>query len=379
MNCEKYCFHFEGRMFKQALNDIIAEQTHSSQYRHYLDVRKRVLGMIDEMQQLEAHSPSEYWKEELAGLDYMLDASPLVIRKLREHCYHLTGLRAYDYREHHEHRRHSLANKLALLRQQESKGLLVPESPLLGGFGFQIDGDLYNLDTLKFYECLIALQKAGLLGDLAAENNDRKIVVEIGGGWGGFAYQLKTLFPEITYVIIDLPQAFLFSAVYLKTLFPAAKTFIHGDQPATSWIDDPKAHDFIFLPHYLIENLKLDDIFLVINMVSFQEMTSAQVDNYVSRAAQLGCPNIYSLNRDRSRHNPQLTAVSDIISKYYHHSEIKVLDLAYVNLPKKAVLPSSSNNGFLAQPRFYLKKVFNRKKAQKKAVYKYKHLVGTLK
>jgi hypothetical protein len=89
-----------------------------------------------------------------------------------------------------------LANKLALLRQKESKGLLVPELPLLGGFGFTIDGDLYNLDTLKFYECLIALQKAGLLGDLTAEQNDRKIVVEIGGGWGGFAYQLKTLFTD---------------------------------------------------------------------------------------------------------------------------------------------------------------------------------------
>jgi hypothetical protein len=68
--------------------------------------------------------------------------------------------------------------------------------PYLGGFGFTIDGDLYNLDTLKFYECLIALQKAGLLGDLTAEQNDRKIVVEIGGGWGGFAYQLKTLFTD---------------------------------------------------------------------------------------------------------------------------------------------------------------------------------------
>jgi putative sugar O-methyltransferase len=342
--------------------------------------------MIDEVQQLEAHAPSEYWKVELAGLDYMLDASPLIIRKLREHCYHLTGLLAYDYREHHTHRRHSLANKLELLSQQESKGLLVPESPLLGGFGFTIDGGLYNLDTLKFYECLIALQKAGLLDDLTAEQNDRKIVIEIGGGWGGFAYQFKILFPEITYVIIDLPQAFLFSAVYLKTLFPAAKTFIHGDQPATSWIDDPKANDFIFLPHYLIENLKLDDIFLVINMVSFQEMTSAQVDNYVYKAAQLGCPNLYSLNRDRSPHNPQLNAVSDIISKYYSHSEIKVLDLSYVDLPKKAPLPSSSINGFRAQSRSHLKKIFNRKKAlkkreeaQKKAVYKYKHLIGTLK
>ena len=366
-------------MFKQTLNNLIAEESHSSQYRHYIDVRERVLGMMDEMQQLETHSPSEYWQAELAGFDYMLDASPLIIRKLREHCYHLTGLRSYDYRQHHEHKRQSLAGKLALLRQQESMGLLVPESPLLGGFGYTIDGDLYNLDTLKFYECLIAMQKAGLLADLAAEKNGRKIVVEIGGGWGGFAYQFKTLFPEITYVIIDLPQAFLFSAVYLKTLFPTAKFSIHGDETATGWMDDPQANDFIFLPHYQIENLKIDDLFLVINMVSFQEMTSAQVDNYISKAAQLGCPNIFSLNRDRSRHNSQLTAVSDIMSKYYQLSEIKVLDLSYVDLPRKATLPSSSLNGFRTQSRSYLKKVFNLMKKRKKAIYQYKHLVGTLK
>ena len=366
-------------MFKQALNDLIAEERQSSQYQHYLDVRDRVLEMIDEMQQLEDHAPSKYWKDELEGLDYMLDASPLIIRKLREHCYHLTGLHAYDYRVHHTHKRLPFANKLALLRQQESKGLLVPESPLLGGFGYTIDGKMYNLDTLKFYECMIALQKTGLLDDLVVQENGRKIIIEIGGGWGGFAYQFKTLFPETTYVIIDLPQAFLFSAVYLKTLFPASNSFIHGEQPAIYWRDNPKAYDFIFLPHYLIENLKLNDIFLVINMVSFQEMTSAQVESYVSKVARLRCPNIYSLNRDRSRHNPQLTAVSDIISKYYHHSEIEVLDIPYVKLPRKAPPSASALIGFRAQLRSYLKKAFNLIKNQKKAIYKYKHLIGTLK
>ena len=51
----------------------------------------------------------------------------------------------------------------------------------------------------------------------------RKLVWEIGAGWGGFAYQFKTLFPDVTYVIVDLPELFLFSATYLMTLFPEAK------------------------------------------------------------------------------------------------------------------------------------------------------------
>jgi len=365
-------------VFKQSLDNLIAKEKSSGQYQNYLYVRERVLDMLEEMQQLDSSAPSEYWQAELAGLDYMLDASPLIIRKLREHCYHLTGLRAYDYREHHKKRRHALANKLSLLRQSGSNNLLVPESPLLGGFGYNSDGNLYNLDTLKFYECLIALQKGGLLDELSADQHCGKIIIEIGAGWGGFAYQLKTLFPKITYVIIDLPQAFLFSAVYLKTLFPAAKTFIHGDKPATGWMDDPKAHDFIFLPHYMIDRLNLKDIYLVVNMVSFQEMTTAQVDKYASRLAQLGCRNMYSLNRDRSRHNPQLTSVSDILGKYYHLSEIKILDISYKDLPKKVHFTASLNSLWM-QPISYLTKILNPKRTQKKALFKYKHLIGTLK
>ena len=171
-------------MFKHSLNDLIAREVQSRHYKHYLDIREKVVDMIGEMQQLEIHRPSEYWQAELAGLDYMLDASALVIRKLREHCYHLTGLQAYDYRKHHAHRRDRFTNKLALLNQLGQEQLLVPESPRLGGFGYTINGNLYNLDTFKFYECLIALQNSGLLTNLAAEENDRKIVVEIGGGMG---------------------------------------------------------------------------------------------------------------------------------------------------------------------------------------------------
>src|SRR5687768_8616440 len=156
-------------------------------------------------------APSEYWREELSGFDYLLDASPLIVERLREHTHHITGLRPYDYRGGQPARRAALAAKLGALREAGRDDLLVPESPALGGFGFEIDGALYNLDTLKFYEALIALDRAGVLGELRRATG-RPVVWEIGAGWGGFAYQLKTLFPDVTYVICDLPELFLFSA-----------------------------------------------------------------------------------------------------------------------------------------------------------------------
>ncbi len=88
----------------------------------------------------------------------------------------------------------------------------MPESPRLGGFGHRLDGDLVNIDTLKFYECLIALDRCQVLSELR-EVDRRVTVVEIGAGWGGLAYQFKTLFPNTTYVIVDLPPTLLFSIV----------------------------------------------------------------------------------------------------------------------------------------------------------------------
>jgi hypothetical protein len=60
--------------------------------------------------------------------------------------------------------------------------------------------------------------RAGVIDQLRASG--RHHVIEIGAGWGGFAHHLKTLFPNISYTIVALPQTLLFSATYLKTTFP---------------------------------------------------------------------------------------------------------------------------------------------------------------
>ena len=212
-------------------------------YASYLRARDEVLRMLAHGRDGSA-APSEYWREELAGFDYLLDASPLIVERLREHSHHVTGVRPYEYRAGQPARRAALETKLAALRRAGGEELLVPESSQLGGFGFDIDGALYNIDTLKFYEALIALDRAGVLGELRAAPG-RPVVWEIGAGWGGFAYQVKTLFPDVTYVICDLPELFLFSATYLMTLFPDASVlFADPDRP-----EELSDADFVFVPN----------------------------------------------------------------------------------------------------------------------------------
>lgn len=308
----------------------VADLRGSKAYRHYEKVRAEILALkeVERAQAGGVARPSDYWSEELANFDYMIDASPLIIAKLRHHAHHITGIRVYDYRSSMTRTQAQFEAKLKALAEVGGREIFVPESPALGGFGFKIDGELVNIDTLKFYECLIALQKGEILREFRA-SEPPKTVCEIGSGWGGFAYQFKTLFPKTRYVLVDFPELFLFAGPYLMTLFPDAR-FAFFD-PAGGKADLPDA-DFVFVPHFGIDQWRPEHLDLTVNMASYQEMTTEQVRSYVRFAHDRGCPYVYSLNRDRSPHNAQLSNVRDIIAESYWLHEIEVLPVPYTKM-----------------------------------------------
>jgi hypothetical protein len=311
-------------------------------YRNYLTVRDRVLEMLDRGSTDGTDRPSGYWREELAGFEYMLDASPLIVEKLRHHSYHLTGLKVYDYRTGKDEYERRLREKLDALLEVGDEQLFVPEPRELGGFGFSHRDGLFNVDTLKFFEAMIALDRGAVLTPFR-EGKERHVAWEIGAGWGGLAYTFKTLCPNTSYVIVDLPQVFLFSAVYLMAVMPDARFAFYGDGPLRSLALES---DFVFVPHWALRELDLPRLDLTLNMVSFQEMTTAQVKAYVNVAWKLGSQYLYSLNRDRSHYNTELSSVGKIIERRFWPHEIPVLGMSYTELPgkgKKAKPPGTAD------------------------------------
>jgi hypothetical protein len=323
------------------LHESIEKARNDPAFRHYQHVRDLVLRMMDEAA---GYEPSAYWQQEVQGFDYMFDAGPLVIARLREHEYHLTGLRSYEYRNHHADYARRFASKLRRLREVDQRDLFVPESEALGGFGHLVDGQLVNLDTLRFYECRIALDRAGVIEQLHRPGRHR--VVEIGAGWGGFAYQLKTLLPDLTYTIVDLPQTLLFSATYLKSTFPGARIKVYGEGPSSALFEDFDRTDFLFLPAHAFDRLSIPASDLAVNLSSFQEMTTEQVRGYVDKLADSGCRQLYSLNRDRSKYNHELSTVTELIGSRYRVERLEVLEIPYtvlVNRPGKAIDESTAD------------------------------------
>jgi hypothetical protein len=264
---------------------------------------------------------SAYWREELTNIDYLLDASPLVVNKLRHHCYHITGVRPYDYRSGSQPQRGQIARRIDELRRVGGDDLLIPESAALGGFGYELDGGLFNLDTVKFYESLIAMRISDVIDPLRSEADP--IILEIGGGWGGMAYQIKTLIPHATYIIVDLPELFLLSATYLSTVFPGSVLSFFGHD--SSWSDA----DFVFVSESDFRQFKPTHLSLAINMVSFQEMTTEQVTQYMSGLVKMGVQVVYSLNRPRSIYNTQLTSSHQILREHFDVEAIDPVRTSY--------------------------------------------------
>ncbi len=300
----------------------------------YREVRDAIARIRHEDAADGSASPSAYWSEELANIDYMADASPIIIAKLRHHAFQVTGIRPYDYRAADDERARRFEERLRALAELGGDDLVVPEHEALGGFGYRIDGRLFNLDTLKFLEVMVGLKKSGAL-DALARAKHRKVVWEIGGGWGGFAYHFKTLRPDVTYVITDLPELFLFSATYLRTVFPDARTLVVAPGTPSTEQQRWREYDFVFVPNTRAAALNGFKPNLTVNIASFQEMTSAQVAGYVGLAARGRCPWIYSLNRDRSRYNTELSTVSEHLGAHYDLQDVQVLDTEYTKAMKK--------------------------------------------
>lgn len=327
----------DTRSARGALAETLSRLRASQAFQNYQAARERVLDMKDRAAGRDGtDGPSKYWTFELANFDYMIDASPIVIDKLRHHCYHLTGVRPYEtHRAAKQDQLDAFHAKLDMLYALGSRDLLVPESPVLGGFGYSIDRGLVNVDTMKYFEVSLALERAGAIARLRSVA--RPVVCEIGSGWGGYAYAFKTLFPSATVILVDLPELFLFSATYLMTAFPAARAMFWGDDGTAEALQSDNPPDFVFVANTEIAQVRPSRLDATINMVSFQEMRADQVRGYVNWAAdnRSGC--LYSLNRERSPYNDELVSVRDVMRERFDVRDIEMLPVSYSKFihPKK--------------------------------------------
>jgi hypothetical protein len=258
----------------------------------YAGVRAAAARMQDAAAPIE-RTPAEL--EQLSRLAPLWNADESTLAALRQWGGVLSGTRAADYVAPSAALVLRLKQGYRVLRQQAGDALFVEESPLLGGFGYRRHERLLNDDTLTYFNALVALEDAAVLQAFRGSSaTGRRLVWEIGGGWGGFAYQFTRVCPNVTYVITAPRELFLVSAVYLSTVAAGASVrFFDPAAPERLWHQWQDA-DFIFVPDTSLARFAPPKVDLVIDIATLMSMTAARVRDHARLASGLACRYLFS-------------------------------------------------------------------------------------
>ena len=183
---------------------------------------------------------------------------------------------------------------------------------MFGECGDMIDDAIVNHDTLAYQTRANLIYEFGLTEWIEDKiRSTGKIrILEIGGGYGAFAYWFKRAFPRSAYTICDLPESLLFSRLYLTLAMPDVQT---------AFGLETSEYGFRFTPNYMLEGLK-ESFDLVINTLSFSEMSSYQVNKYADLIKKFITPS-HGLLFEQNQNNKHLGFVDaqDIFSDYFQH------------------------------------------------------------
>lgn len=165
------------------------------------------------------------------------------------------------------------------------------DSPCIGNpYGIFTNGQFIR--TGSDYQFYYADKTAKLILNSVAENN--KVVLELGGGYGGYAFFLKKkIGSNLTYVDIDLPETLALATFHLMAAFPKAKFALYGETIEWSNLSE---FDFVMMPSFQIENIKESSVNLIFNSFSLAEMDPSAIRNYVSQFGRIAPEYLFHVN-----------------------------------------------------------------------------------
>ena len=143
------------------------------------------------------------------------------------------------------------------------------------------------------------------------------VVLEIGGGFGGLAFHLKRQVPRARYLIIDLPESLVFSAIYLSTFFPDQQNVI-ATSPH-SIIRDLDRPGFTFIPNHFSHGFREAGIRvdLAVNTLSMSEMLAGQVRAYCALIRDSLAPGGSFFEQNQDNRHLGLLNTEDVVAGFF--------------------------------------------------------------
>lgn len=169
-------------------------------------------------------------------------------------------------------------------------------SPMIGNpYGYYIDEHFIKIcsDYQHYY--------ATRINQLTSNKFEieKRVIIELGGGFGGMAYYFNRDSKNKVYVDIDLPENLALASFYLIHTLPEKKVFLYGEDELTT--ETFKNFDIILLPNFAVKNIPTNSTDLVFNSYSLAEMTESAIKVYVSELSRALKPTGYFYHVNHTR------------------------------------------------------------------------------
>jgi len=147
------------------------------------------------------------------------------------------------------------------------------------------------------------------------------IVIEFGGGYGSLARIYRKLIPNVTYVIIDLPEFLILQRLYLRMNFPHDSIRVHQDPPL-SW-EKGKIH---LVPVELLRRTELSGDLFVSNFALSESTELTQ--KFLEEKRFLNCSGIYLTGQYSDLRNPYVWSPHQLLHEAVrrHYSDVTITD-----------------------------------------------------
>ena len=159
--------------------------------------------------------------------------------------------------------------------------------------GIKIQNKIIPYEAIR--HSYLAKQYTELLRD-----QKNPLIVEIGGGFGGFAYQLISLIKNnnTKYIIYDLPEVNAISSFFLMNAFPDKKVILFGEEEL--WESKNLEFDIAIMPYYMIKKLPKDSSDFIYNACSFSEMSRECALVYIKQI-EVSCKKYFAHENHETR------------------------------------------------------------------------------
>jgi len=154
-----------------------------------------------------------------------------------------------------------------------------------------VNGKKYSLDSFRFASYLHEISKNTNL-----YSEQKFCAVEIGSGNGHLASTFKKYYRNSTYVMVDIPIIGYFAACNLISEFPELNHLFIRDSSHFNSINILD-YDFIYLPSYLIPEIKLCEFSICLSTHALGEMTNNTLSCFFNYIDRCNTKYIFSVNR----------------------------------------------------------------------------------